>query len=51
MSFEYLFDNKKKIKSQLFNFKQCYNKLKSCLSVRQVKKIDKYIKKIEKELL
>lgn len=49
-SFKYLLNSKVKIKSALFIFVNCYNKNKDCLSKRNKKRIEKFLKKINKEL-
>lgn len=44
---KHLFDNKTKIKSSFILFKNSYVKNKDCYSLKQRRKIDKHIKRLE----
>ena len=48
---DFIEKQKRNLLNQYFNFKNYYFGHQDCLTVRKVKKIDKYLKKIEKELL
>lgn len=47
----FLSKQKRTLLSQFYNLKNYYLKHQDCLTVKKVKKIDKYLKKLEKELL
>lgn len=49
--FKYRFNSKEKIKTALFLFENSYINHKDCLSKRNKRRIEKYLKKIKKELL
>lgn len=48
---DFIIKQKRTLLNQFNNFKAYYSKHQDCLNCHKVRKIDKYIKKIEKELL